>query len=80
MSDPAKRQTITPAQIRAARGLLGWKQTDLASASDVSEASIKNIERGLASPKPRTLAALETSLRAAGVSFVDGGVKMSDVS
>jgi len=32
---------ITPAQIGAARALLGWKQTDLATASGVSEIAIK---------------------------------------
>jgi predicted transcriptional regulator len=47
---------ITPAQIRAARALLGWKQTDLAKAADVSEISVKNIERGATDARGSTLA------------------------
>jgi ribosome-binding protein aMBF1 (putative translation factor) len=34
----------TAAQIRAARQLLGWKQTDLAAASGLKLIVIKNVE------------------------------------
>lgn len=64
---------ITPAQIRAARALIGWKQTDLASASGVSEMSIKNIERGATDPRVSTLQALQEALEGAGVVFLDNG-------
>lgn len=65
---------ISPAQIRAARALVGWKQTDLAAASGVSEMSIKNIERGATDPRASTLAALQGALETAGVLFLDPGV------
>jgi transcriptional regulator with XRE-family HTH domain len=65
---------ISPAQIRAARALIGWKQTDLASASGVSEMSIKNIERGATDPRASTLQLLQTALENAGVLFLDPGV------
>lgn len=65
---------ISPAQIRAARALVGWKQTDLAKASGVSEMSIKNIERGATDPRASTLLALQTALEGAGVVFLDPGV------
>lgn len=65
---------ITPAQIRAARALIGWKQTDLAKASGVSEMSVKNIERGVTDPRASTLQAMQDALEAAGVVFLDGGV------
>jgi transcriptional regulator with XRE-family HTH domain len=65
---------ITPAQIRAARAIIGWKQTDLAAASGVSEMSIKNIERGATDPRASTLLALQTALEVAGVIFMDAGV------
>ena len=64
---------ITPAQIRAARALLGWKQTDLAAKSHVSEISIKNIERGATDPRTSTLSALQAAFDKAGVVFLDPG-------
>lgn len=64
---------ITPAQIRAARALIGWKQADLASASGVSEISIKNIERGATDPRSSTLGALQQAFLTAGVVFLDPG-------
>ncbi|MGJ4855540.1 helix-turn-helix domain-containing protein [Labrys sp. La1] len=64
---------ITPAQIRAARALVGWKQIELAEASGVSEISIKNIERGVTDAKASTLAAIQDAFRAAGVVFLEPG-------
>jgi transcriptional regulator with XRE-family HTH domain len=62
---------ITPAQIRAARALLGWRQADLAEASGVSAVAIKNIERGEADPKATTLTAIQKAFNKAGVIFLD---------
>jgi len=62
---------ISAAQIRAARAFLNWKQTDLATASGVSEMSIKNIERGLTDSRVSTLTAIRAAIQAAGVEFVD---------
>jgi transcriptional regulator with XRE-family HTH domain len=62
---------ISAAQIRAARAFLDWKQTDLATASGVSEMSVKNIERGLTDPRLSTLTAIKSALQAAGVEFID---------
>lgn len=64
---------ITPAQIRAARALLGWKQTDLAVASGVSEMSIKNIERGITDARASTLGAIQQAFAESGVVFLDPG-------
>ena len=64
---------ISPAQIRAARSLLGWKQTDLAEASGVSEISIKNIERGSTDARGSTLGKIETAFMNAGVEFLGVG-------
>lgn len=74
---------ITPAQIRAARALLNWKQTELAKAADVSEMSIKNIERGATDPRVSTIQAIRTALENAGVLFIDqngagAGVRLRD--
>ena len=64
---------ITGSQIRAARALIGWKQSDLAAASGVSEISIKNIERGATDPRASTLGALQAAFDRAGVIFLDPG-------
>ncbi len=64
---------ITPAQIRAARALIGWNQTELATASGVAVISVKNIERGATDPRSSTLAAIQTAFSEAGVVFLDPG-------
>jgi predicted transcriptional regulator len=64
---------ITAGQIRAARALIGWTQTDLAKASGVSEISIKNIERGATDPRSSTLGALQQAFDKAGVMFLEVG-------
>ena len=68
-----RASVITGAQIRAARALIGWKQTDLAKASGVAEISIKNIERGVTDPRASTLAAIQRAFEGAGVVFLDPG-------
>lgn len=65
------KDMITAAQIRAARALLNWKQTDLASASGVSEMSVKNLERGQTDPRVSTLRAIEEAFERAGIEFID---------
>jgi DNA-binding XRE family transcriptional regulator len=50
---------ITPAQVRAARALIGWTQVDLAQASGVSEITIKNLERGATDPRIGTMNSIE---------------------
>lgn len=74
---------ITPAQIRAARALIGWKQTELAAAAGLSEMSVKNIERGSTDPRVSTLEAIKAALESAGVEFIndergDGVVRLRD--
>jgi transcriptional regulator with XRE-family HTH domain len=72
-------ELITASQLRAARGLLGWSQKELATASQVSRATIADFEAGKRQPYARTLADLQRSLEFAGVDFVTGeelGVKM----
>jgi predicted transcriptional regulator len=64
---------MTPAQIRAARALLGWKQTDLAAAAGVSEISVKNIERGATDARGSTLAKIQAALEAAGLEVIPSG-------
>lgn len=68
---------ITPAQIRAARALLGWHQTDLAAAAGVSFNVVSRVERELVDPRASTLRAIQTALENAGVEFIEDGVKLA---
>lgn len=61
---------ITSEQIRAARGLLNWTQADLARESQISLASINNIERNSGSPRSDTLQTLEMTFINAGIEFI----------
>ena len=64
---------LEPAQIRAARALLGWRQEDLSKASGVGTATIRRIEKtdramtGYVSTMVRIQAAFEK----AGIQFID---------
>lgn len=62
---------LTAAQCRAARALIGISQPDLAAASQVSQATIANFERGARAPFDRTLRDIRTALETAGVIFID---------
>ena len=65
------RTMISPRQIRAARQLLGWLQSDLSSSAGVSLSGIRDIERGARDPRVSTVAKIEAALKAAGVRFFD---------
>jgi transcriptional regulator with XRE-family HTH domain len=58
-------------QIRAARALLGVKQSELARAAGISLATLNNIERGVGDPRASTLDGIETALAAAGIEFAE---------
>ncbi|MBW7849996.1 MAG: helix-turn-helix transcriptional regulator [Rhodospirillales bacterium] len=64
--------TISPAQCRAARGLLGWSQDELtvATGGGVAKRSLIRFEQGATSPQPRTIDAIRSALEAAGVEFI----------
>ena len=63
---------VSIAQVRGARGLLGWSQTALASAAGLSEPTIKRYEtaRG-ARVSEDAVAKMVAALEAAGVIFVE---------
>jgi transcriptional regulator with XRE-family HTH domain len=70
---------MTPAQSRAARGLIDWSQTELATHSNLSESTIRDFEKGRRQPSPNNLGAIQRALEAAGVEFTNGdrpGVRM----
>lgn len=69
---------ITPEQCRAARGLLKWGQDDLAERASVGVVSIRQFENVKAEPRRATLAALCHAFEAAGVEFIERGVRLKE--
>jgi transcriptional regulator with XRE-family HTH domain len=67
---------VTPAQCRGARALLNWAQADLVEKSGVTQKTITDFERGLTRPYPRTLDAMIAAFEAAGIEFINRGVRM----
>lgn len=63
---------VSPSQLRAARGLIGWSQTELARQSGLSLPTVKRVEAELGirvSDDARLK--LRHALEAAGVEFID---------
>jgi transcriptional regulator with XRE-family HTH domain len=67
---------MTPALIRAARGLLDWQQQDLAHAARLSLSAVNKFERGSGKTRVSTIRAMTMALKEAGADFpVGGGVR-----
>ena len=65
------RTPFTPAQCRAARGLIGWNQGDLARAAGVSRQTINDFESGKREPITNNLFAIVMAFLEAGVMPLD---------
>jgi transcriptional regulator with XRE-family HTH domain len=63
---------MTPAQCRAARALLDWKQDKLAELARVGVTTIRNFENGKITPHRATLDVMRQALEKAGVEFTNG--------
>ena len=62
--------SITTAQIRGARGILNWSQSDLAERTGISSTSIGSIENGQSTPRASTLQTIRKTFESAGIEFV----------
>ncbi len=62
---------ITPGQIRAARGLINWSQSDLAERTGMSILSIGNIELGKQKPSAKTQDKIINIFSMVGIEFTD---------
>ncbi|MGM0584455.1 MAG: helix-turn-helix transcriptional regulator [Pseudomonadota bacterium] len=62
---------MTSAQVRAARGLLGWSVRQLAEAAGLHRNTVSNFETGRYGGGPETVAALRRALEEAGVVFLE---------
>lgn len=81
VSSGTSPNTMTPAQSRAARGLLGWSEADLARRSGLDEGFIKGFEAGTGDPASGRIEALRSALMQGGIVFTDGttpGVRLSE--
>ena len=79
-----KSQAIAPNQCKAARDLLGWKQSDLSAKSSIGESTIADFERGAREPAVRTLRDIRVAFEDAGMKFISDeawlGVQLSVIT
>jgi transcriptional regulator with XRE-family HTH domain len=62
--------TITPAQFKAARLLLGWTQSELGGQAGVSATTVAYAETDRPRRRPTGLPAIRRALEDAGVEFI----------
>ena len=63
---------MTPEQSRAARGWLGWSQSELAKRANVSLSTVHDFERGQRTPTANNLASMRRAIETAGILFLFG--------
>ena len=61
---------LTPAQCRAARGLLDWTQQQLADQARVGIVTIRLLEAGKTLPRRATLEVIQRAFESAGVELI----------
>ena len=62
---------ITPAQCRAARGLLDWTQQELADQARVAVVTVRQLEAGGVTPRRATRQVIQRAFELAGVELID---------
>lgn len=62
---------MSPEQSRAARGWLGWSQSELARRASVSLSTIRDFETRTRTPIANNIAAMRRAIEEAGLEFVD---------
>jgi ribosome-binding protein aMBF1 (putative translation factor) len=62
---------MSPAQSRAARGLLGWSEKDLAAKVGCDESLVRDFEAGHSDPPSGQIEALRSALSAEGIAFTE---------
>ncbi|HEY9012359.1 MAG TPA: helix-turn-helix transcriptional regulator, partial [Devosia sp.] len=64
---------LTPGQVRAARGYLGWSAEQLAEHAGVSFSTVRRVETpGERGVREQSIAAIRKALERAGISFTTG--------
>lgn len=78
-----KNIEMSPAQSRAARGLISMTQTELAKASGLGQSTVIDFERERRSVSDQAVAAIRAALETAGVEFTNGnapGVRLPNAT
>jgi transcriptional regulator with XRE-family HTH domain len=70
---PKLTDPLTIAQTRAARGLLGWSQDELAAKSGVGISTVADFEAKRRVPRDSSMVALRLAFQTAGLVFVNEG-------
>jgi ribosome-binding protein aMBF1 (putative translation factor) len=65
---------LAPEHSRAARGWLGWSQTELASRARVSLSTVRDFETGRRTPIANNLEAIKRAIEQSGVELVSDGL------
>lgn len=71
MGQPSKTHCLTPEMCRAARGLLGWTQGELAERAEVSRGTVRDYESARHGNHRATEVQLRRALEAGGARFLD---------
>ncbi len=61
---------MSPEQVRAARGWLGWSQKDLADKAHIGLSTLKDFENSNRTPIANNLTAIQAALEAAGIALM----------
>jgi PAS domain S-box-containing protein len=70
MGFPAEASPLTPGQVRAARGYLGWSAEQLADHAGVSFSTVRRVETpGERGVRDQSIAAIRKALERAGIAF-----------
>lgn len=64
---------LTPEDVRSARALVQWSQSDLARAAGVEVSTIADFENGLRTPISNNLTAIRSAFETIGVRFMSAG-------
>lgn len=70
MTQKRSDKPLTVAQFRAARGLVGWSQSDLAEEARVSLPTVKRVELETMAVSDDARGKMRKALEAAGVQFI----------
>lgn len=66
----SRKNSISPAQCRAARALLDISRENLAARAEVGERTLVDFERGARTPLKSTMAAIRRALEGSGIEFI----------
>jgi transcriptional regulator with XRE-family HTH domain len=61
---------VTPAQCRAARGLLDWSQQELADRAGIGIVTVRQLEAGAHQSRRATIEVVKRCFETAGVEFI----------